>query len=534
MKSPRSTYRPGLRSSTSSRCLTPVPLDVFRDQLKHLLPQRQLRLTQVRDSLVVEGRPSDPVEVERIIDTIQAYLDSVNAQVGNGGRATTPKVINLIRLPPPQDPLEGLHGQLKDIFPDASLRLTRDRRQSRARAGPRRRTGRPYPGDDPGVGRRPTGAPGRPGRGWRRGPGGDDGAAVTDRPPGAETPGRRIRVRSAGSPRGSSETTGRIRESQIINLIRVPGSQQVLLKVRVAELNRTGHAADRRRHPRRQIPEFGAMRRDPDRRRRHRGLRPLTGRALDGDGQLDPGLTTATTVFGIFQDGELRDHAERPAAELAAEDPGRAEPRGPQRPPGQLPGRRRVPGAGAPGGRPAAPTPTITVQFKEFGVRLAFLPVRPRRRGHPADGRPRRSADRLRRSPRRWWPAARPVPGLNTRKAADHRRAAAGADPGHRRPAATDPGRDDDPHPRPGRPAGPRPVLQQHHERPDREGAGRAGDALPGRADGPGPGAPGPRATRSRSPTTWSSSSSTGSRAAPARTSGRRRPGTTRCTSSAT
>src|SRR5262249_16871795 len=40
--------------------------------------------------------------------------------------------------------------------------------------------------------------------------------------------------------RGSTSVTATVVEPRVINLIKVPGSQQVLLKVRVAELNRTG------------------------------------------------------------------------------------------------------------------------------------------------------------------------------------------------------------------------------------------------------------------------------------------------------
>ncbi len=60
----------------------------------------------------------------------------------------------------------------------------------------------------------------------------DPGQAAT---PGAEgVPG--IVMPGMGSP---LQIQGTVAEPQVINLIRVPGSQQVLLKVRVAELNRT-------------------------------------------------------------------------------------------------------------------------------------------------------------------------------------------------------------------------------------------------------------------------------------------------------
>jgi pilus assembly protein CpaC len=157
--------------------------------------------------------------------------------------------------------------------------------------------------------------------------------------------------------------TGRI---QVINLIRVPTSQQVLLKVRIAELNRTSFreiggdfiAA---------IPHYGT----------------LFGTQIGGSGP-----TTAATVFpnnlsvgqsstfyGTFSHGQFqtvlsalrRNNLLKILAEpnLMALNGHQAEfLAGGSFP---VPVQNSVGGSGGSGG--------ISVQFKEFGVRLAFLPI---------------------------------------------------------------------------------------------------------------------------------------------------------------
>ena len=136
--------------------------------------------------------------------------------------------------------------------------------------------------------------------------------------------------------------------------------------------------------------------------------------------------------------------------------------------------------------------PTITVRFREFGVRLGFVP-------YVLDGDVIRLTVAPEVSNIDFTIAVTLVCRRLTRsrseypQGADDRGAARGADPGHRRPAATDAQRQYQPDPRPGRPADTRAFFQQHHQPADREGAGRAGDPIPGRADAAGqvPPAPG-------------------------------------------
>src|SRR5205807_2539238 len=47
-------------------------------QLKCLFPDACLKLTQIRDHLVVEGQARDTSQVGRIMETINAYMDSVS------------------------------------------------------------------------------------------------------------------------------------------------------------------------------------------------------------------------------------------------------------------------------------------------------------------------------------------------------------------------------------------------------------------------------------------------------------------------
>ena len=52
-------------------------LHVLRGQLHCLFPDASLKLTQVRDHVVVEGQARDSAQVARIIETVKAYLVSV-------------------------------------------------------------------------------------------------------------------------------------------------------------------------------------------------------------------------------------------------------------------------------------------------------------------------------------------------------------------------------------------------------------------------------------------------------------------------
>jgi len=139
-------------------------LKVLRAQLKALFPDAMLKLAQIRDHVVVEGQARDTMQVARILETIEAYLVSVQAaqanravMQGNGQRG---------------DPMAGPNGA------------------------------RPAPA--------PNGNP----------PDGPQGAEILPEQMALQTP-------------------NNVLKPQVINLIQVPGSQQVMLRVQIAELNRT-------------------------------------------------------------------------------------------------------------------------------------------------------------------------------------------------------------------------------------------------------------------------------------------------------
>lgn len=238
-----------------------VDLDVLRAQLKALFPRDKLRaefpnledlkLYQIRDHLVVEGMASDEIEREHIIETIRAYLESVRtsqsrriraesatsaipgaaervpprqreaaaAQVPDrdvipeaqkldiDARVTEPQIINLLRIadpPKPPDPLILLDAKLKEAFPSASLELEWivDHVVIRGEARDAIQVTQILQAVSGFLESLPQFATG-------------DG----EQRPGALVADRALR--------------------KIVNLIRVPGPQQVLLKVEVAELNRS-------------------------------------------------------------------------------------------------------------------------------------------------------------------------------------------------------------------------------------------------------------------------------------------------------
>ncbi|MBS0265737.1 MAG: pilus assembly protein N-terminal domain-containing protein [Planctomycetes bacterium] len=182
---------------------------------------------------------------------------------------------------------------------------------------------------------------------------------------------------NAGSPSSSpldvtaaaGSGTGESQGPEVINLLRVPGPQQVMLKVQIAELNRTAMrqlGADFLFTPGGNI--FGT---------RLTGV--TTGTSTATNGGLLGSITTAatsgspTTVFGIFHSsgvqGMISALRENSLLKILAE-PNLVAMNGHEArflAGGEFP--VPVPQSGA-GGGPA----TITVQYKKFGVQLAFVP----------------------------------------------------------------------------------------------------------------------------------------------------------------
>jgi pilus assembly protein CpaC len=277
-------------------------LNVLRYQLTCMFPDARLKLSQLREHVIVEGQARDTAQVARILEIIRAYLMSIQATQSH-------KVSG-------QSAIEG---------------------------GISSRTG----GSMPRAGRAndAESAPPRPGTG----------------------PATEVRVESF-----QVSETAPSPEPQIINLLRVVGSQQILLKVRIAELNRTAM---------RSIgadwlvldPESGLI------------LGTQIGRAAavsaSGTAVGRTGLhavatlasTPATTLFGIFQQGDfevfLRALRQNQIMKILAE-PNLVTMHGQDASflaGGEFP--VPVPQVGVSG-----VAPTVTVQYKEFGVRLNFLP----------------------------------------------------------------------------------------------------------------------------------------------------------------
>lgn len=173
----------------------------------------------------------------------------------------------------------------------------------------------------------------------------------------------------AGEGEGRPTTSATIRNPEIINLLRVPGSQQVLLKVRIAELNRTA------------LREIGAD---------ILGVDPDTGTILGTNissaavtamgtvglgglvGSASSTLGAESTAFGIFprSDWEIIFRALRANAVLTVlAEPNLVAMSGHKAhflAGGEFP--IPVPQSNTGGGQ------TTTVEFREFGVRLNFVP----------------------------------------------------------------------------------------------------------------------------------------------------------------
>jgi pilus assembly protein CpaC len=263
-----------------------MDLDILRARLKCLFPDAALRVTQIRDQLAVEGEARDTAQAARILETIRAYLISI--QVGEARQ------------------ISGTSGGGR-FMPSASPE---------------------------GAGRAPL-----------------------------------VGVSPELVPLGSVQSV--IAPIPVINLLRVPGSHQVLLKVRVAEMNRTA------------LRQIGAdiLTGDP-------GQGAVVGTQIGGatvaatagvSTRVLSALTstttgTGTTVFGIFERGDfaffLSALRRNQILKILAE-PNLVALNGQQASflaGGEFP--VPVPQFGGAGGAAA----TVTVQFKQFGVQLGFLP----------------------------------------------------------------------------------------------------------------------------------------------------------------
>ncbi len=162
-------------------------LDVLRAQLRQIFPDASLQVAQLREKLIVEGQARDASQVVRIVATIESYIRAVQ------------------------------RVQVTGQVGDAQNQVTGE--------DPNTPPGPPQP---PGAGANPVAASAPP---MGIGSGTTGFGPATGIPVGA----------SAATTSPGAFTAGQIaaNQLQVINLIRVPTSQQVLLKVRIAELNRT-------------------------------------------------------------------------------------------------------------------------------------------------------------------------------------------------------------------------------------------------------------------------------------------------------
>jgi pilus assembly protein CpaC len=277
-------------------------LNVLRCQLKAMFPDASLKIAQIHDHVVVEGQARDALQVARILETIRAYLLSIQAD---------------------------------------------EARKPTTGAGPA--VAAPGGGTPPGKSDKPPPAKGE---------------EVLPPPRPAPVPVAPAGVVPAG---GGITVTGTVVEPRVINLIRVPGPQQVLLKVRVAELNRTA------------MRQIGADWLTVDADTGTIAGTQIGGANISANGTLSGVslrggiISSQTTLFGIFPPGEfqffLSALRKNSVLKLLAE-PNLVTLNG-HRADFLAGGEFPVPVPQYGGGGIA---PTITVQFQPFGVRLAFVP----------------------------------------------------------------------------------------------------------------------------------------------------------------
>lgn len=275
-------------------------LDVLRVQLRALYPDASLSLSQVHDHLVVDGEARDASQIARILETIKAYVISLQASAAQK-------------------------------FTGESTGGT-DSESAQA---------------------------------------GNSGTQVASIQPGAGAGRERVAApQEAGPAKGKIDSSGTIPPPQIINLLHVPGPQQVMLKVRIAEMNRTA------------LRQIGSDILGVDTKGGAIGgtqiggagisaLATLTGAGLIGEATGAP--SSATSVFAIFQRGEfevLLSALRRNSILKVLAEPNVVAMNGQVASflaGGEFP--VPVPQTTSGGGAPA-----VTVSFQEFGVRLGFLP----------------------------------------------------------------------------------------------------------------------------------------------------------------
>jgi pilus assembly protein CpaC len=345
--SPRQIRLTGLRLGMTDLSLTSAQGETFsfevhvtadlkllEGKLHAMFPDASLRLGQIRNQVVVEGEARSDVQITKIVQAIDSHIASLltpGLTAGAGSRQSA--IVAGVPVQPP---------------------------------------GEQPPGEQP-----PAGQPAL------------EAAATTGPLPyaglGMNTLNANQPIAQASAGFGSPiQILGQPVVPGVLNLLRVPTSQQVMLKVRVAELNRTALRAIGANFlgvdPRTgaivgsqiagQATAAGVI-------GRVQGNIITPGRTLGGAAvqQLTPiGDRGGTTVFGIFQDANFEftlNALRRNSVLKILAEPNLVAMSGFQASflaGGEFP--VPVPQVSA-----AGIAPTITVRFKEFGVRLGFVPI---------------------------------------------------------------------------------------------------------------------------------------------------------------
>src|SRR5262249_13093048 len=188
-------------------------LTLIQGKLRSTFPDASIQLSQLRDHIVLDGEARDPAQIARIYQTLSAYLASVFVQQG---RTVT----------------VGQTGQILQALGGGAAPLAAVGAGGLVGAG----------GAAPGAAAQPGGAgaqgipttPGIPGLPMLPGILGQPGAGGL-----GTMPSPLASYATSAELGGPSHLTSRGGQPQIINLMRVAGPQPVMLKVRIAELNRT-------------------------------------------------------------------------------------------------------------------------------------------------------------------------------------------------------------------------------------------------------------------------------------------------------
>lgn len=288
-------------------------LPLLRAQLRQLFPDTYLQLAQLREHLIVEGEARSPRQVSQILQAIEAYLSSVpvaSAGGGGGSPAASNDDAQDQRKPPARND-GGEDSESADSSADDAGQEA------------------PFPARD-----------------------------------GFSTAEAQVESRGGGGGGGGAAP-------KVINLLRVPGVHQVMLQVRIAELDRKA------------VRQIGAD---------ILGVNPNTGTILGtqiggasisaasllGLGGLTGTATGATSsgtsIFGVFPTGDfeiLLKALRRNSVLTILAEPNLMTMSGEEASflaGGQFP--VPVPQTGSGGGGGA-----ITIEWKDFGVQLNFTPT---------------------------------------------------------------------------------------------------------------------------------------------------------------